>query len=103
MADHRMPGTDITADPDFQRLVHSRTRFSLLLTALTLLLYFGFILLVAFAPQILGQSLAGSVTTVGIPLGVRVIVGAFVLTGLYVARANSAYDRLTDQLIERHK
>lgn len=94
---------EIKADPDFQKLVHTRTRFSLILTVLTLLVYFGFILLIAFAPGWLGQSLAGGVTTIGIPLGVGVIVAAFVLTGLYVARANSAYDALTQQLLERHK
>ncbi len=94
---------EIEADPDFQKLVRSRTRFSVILTVLTLLIYFGFILLIAFAPGWLGQSLSGGVTTIGIPLGVGVIVAAFVLTGLYVARANTAYDILTEQLIERHK
>jgi uncharacterized membrane protein (DUF485 family) len=97
------PLLDIEADPDFQKLVRSRQRFSLILTALTLLIYFGFILLIAFAPGWLGQSLSGGVTTIGIPLGVGVIVAAFVLTGLYVARANTTYDALTEQLIERHK
>jgi len=94
---------EIKADPEFQKLVHARTRFSLILTALTLLVYFGFILLIAFAPGWLGQSLSGGVTTIGIPLGVGVIVAAFVLTGIYVARANTAYDVLTQQLLERHK
>jgi uncharacterized membrane protein (DUF485 family) len=93
----------IKSDPDFQRLVRARTRFSTVLTVLILAIYFGFILLIAFAPQWLGQSLAGGVTTVGIPLGVGVIVAAFVLTGLYVRRANSEFDVLTQQLLERHK
>lgn len=94
---------EIEGDPDFQKLVRSRTRFSLLLTALTLIIYFGFVLLVAFAPGWLGQSLSGGVTTIGIPLGVGIIVAAFVLTGVYIARANTTYDSLTQQLIERHK
>jgi uncharacterized membrane protein (DUF485 family) len=94
---------EVKSDPQFQSLVSARRRFSLILTALILLIYFGFILLIAFAPGWLGQSLAGGVTTIGIPLGVGVIVSAFVLTGLYVARANSTYDALTQQLIERHK
>lgn len=93
----------IEADPDYVRLVRSRTRFSVILTALTLAIYFGFILLIAFAPHVLGQSLSGGATTVGIPLGVGVIVAAFVLTGIYVRRANSDFDTLTQQLLERHK
>lgn len=96
-------GSDVTSDPEFQQLVSKRTRFSLWLTGLTLAIYFGFILLIAFAPGFLGQSLAGGVTTVGIPLGIGVIVSAFVLTGIYVARANTEFDRLTSQLLERHK
>ncbi len=93
----------IEADPDYVRLVRSRTRFSIILTALTLAIYFGFILLIAFAPHVLGHSLSGGATTVGIPLGVGVIVAAFVLTGIYVRRANSEFDTLTHQLLERHK
>lgn len=93
----------IEADPDFKRLVQTRTRFSTILTAITLVVYFGFILIVAFAPQLLGRPLAGGVTTLGIPLGVGVIVSAFILTGIYVRRANSEFDALTQQLLERHK
>lgn len=94
---------DITSDPDFQKLVQARTRFSLILTILVLVIYFGFILLIAFAPTLLGRSLSGGVTTIGIPLGVGVIVAAFILTGIYVRRANSEFDTLTQQLLERHK
>lgn len=94
---------EIQADPDFQRLVHDRRRFAGLLTVLMLLIYFGFILLIAFEPKWLGHPLFGGVTTVGIPVGLGVIISAFVLVGLYVARANSTYDALTERLLERHK
>jgi uncharacterized membrane protein (DUF485 family) len=67
---------------------------------LVCVIYFGFILLVAFAPSFLGASLTGGVTTVGILVGVLVIVLAFLLTGYYVNRANGAYDTLTKQIIE---
>ena len=40
-------------------------------------------------------------TTVGIPIGVAVIVAAFVLTGIYVRRANAEFDTLTRQIVER--
>lgn len=93
----------IKNDPDFQQLVQSRTRFSIILTLLTFVIYFGFVLLIAFAPSVLGQSLSGGVTTVGIPLGIGVIVSAFLLTGIYVRRANTKYDALTHKLLERHQ
>ena len=47
--------------------------------------------------------LAGGVTTVGIPLGLFVIISAFVLTGIYVRRANSEFDALIRQIIEEAK
>ena len=42
-------------------------------------------------------------TTVGIPVGIGVIVSAFVLTGIYVARANTTFDDLTKEIIERQQ
>ena len=66
-----------------------------------LLVYQGFILLVAFAPGLLATPLApGGVATVGIPIGLGVIVFAFLITGIYVARANGRYDRLNRELIQ---
>jgi uncharacterized membrane protein (DUF485 family) len=66
-------------------------------------IYFGFVLTIAYNKEFLAQSLSGGVTTVGIPVGIGVILSAFVLTGIYVARANTAFDDLTKQIIERLK
>jgi uncharacterized membrane protein (DUF485 family) len=68
-----------------------------------IIIYFGFVLMVAFQKELLAQPLAGGVTTIGIPIGLGVIVSAFILTGIYVARANSAFDDLTKQIVEKVK
>ena len=66
-----------------------------------LVIYYGFILIIAFAPKLLATPLsAGAVTTVGMPIGVAIIVSAFVLTGIYVARANGKFDALTKAIRE---
>ncbi len=91
----------IRNDPDFDELVNKRSRFARWLSAVMLLIYFGFILLVAFGRSILAQPLAGGVTTLGIPIGVGVIVSAFLLTGIYVRRANTTFDALTARIAER--
>lgn len=79
-----------------------RSRLAWTLTVLMLIIYFGFILLVAFGKDILGAPLvAGGVTTLGIPVGVGVIVSAFVLTAIYVGRANSTFDAMTARIAER--
>ena len=87
-------------DPRFRDLVARRTRFAWSLSAAILVIYFGFIFIIAFAPGALGTPLGDGVTTVGIPIGLIVIVSAFVLTGIYVYRANSEFDALTQQIIE---
>jgi uncharacterized membrane protein (DUF485 family) len=93
----------IKRDPDFAVLVHKRTRFAWILTILMLLIYFGFVMVVAFAPKSLGVPIGDGVTTIGIPLGLFVIVSAFILTGIYVRRANSEFDAFTRKIIERVK
>lgn len=93
----------IKADPEFQDLVRRRSRLAWLLSALMVLVYFGFVLLIAFKKDLLGESLSGGVTTVGIPLGLGVIISAFVLTGIYVAVANTTYDDMLKRITDRVK
>jgi uncharacterized membrane protein (DUF485 family) len=89
----------IQKNPKYQQLVSERRSLGLTLSVAMCVIYFGFILLVAFAPSFLGASLTGGVTTVGIPIGILVILSAFGLTAFYVIRANGAYDTLTQQII----
>ncbi len=84
----------------YQHLVAARRSLGITLSVVVCIIYFGFILLIAFAPGFLGASLTGGVTTVGIPVGILVIVAAFLLTGFYVNRANGTYDTLTKEIIE---
>jgi len=94
----------IKNDPDFIQLVTVRTKFAWTLTIVMLVIYFGFVLTIAFDPSILGAPLsAGSVTTVGIPVGVAVIISAFLLTGIYVRRANGEFDELTRRIKSKAK
>ena len=88
----------VIQSPRFQELVRQRTRFAWTLTIVMLVIYFGFILLVAFAKPLLAIKIGGGVTSLGIILGLGVILSAFVLTGIYVQRANSRFDELTRHL-----
>jgi uncharacterized membrane protein (DUF485 family) len=88
---------NIKANPDYQKLVKTRNGFAVKLTILMLVVYFAFILVIAFEPSLLAAPLsADSVTTVGIPVGVGVILFAFILTGIYTKRANSEFDDLNN-------
>jgi uncharacterized membrane protein (DUF485 family) len=93
-ADHRR----ILGNPKFQELVRTRSGFAWTLAAVMLAIYLGFILLVAFAPGLMATKIGSGVTSLGIVLGLVVIVSAFLLTGIYVQRANSRFDELTRDL-----
>jgi uncharacterized membrane protein (DUF485 family) len=82
----------LARDPRYQELVRRRGRFTTLLTAAMLIVYFGFILLIAFDKPLLARPIGTGVTSLGIPVGLGVILVAILLTGLYVRRANHEYD-----------
>ncbi|GLR38677.1 hypothetical protein GCM10011247_40760 [Pseudomonas plecoglossicida] len=88
----------ISNHPDFQHLVRRKRRLNGSLTLAMLVIYYGFVLLVAFSPSTLGQSLSGGVTTVGMLVGVLMVLLSFALTGIYVHRANNVLDPLNDKV-----
>nr|WP_314268218.1 DUF485 domain-containing protein [uncultured Moellerella sp.] len=91
----------IEDNPRFKELVRKRSRFSWTLSIITLVLYVSFIFLIAFDPSWLGTPISeGSYITRGIPIGVGLIIISFVLTGIYVLRANGEYDRLTAEILQ---
>ncbi len=85
--------------PDYHKLVSGRSKFAWTLAVIMLVVYYSFILLIAFSPKTLGTPLVeGGVTTLGIPVGIAVIIFSFILTGIYVKRANIEFDELTHKL-----
>ncbi len=88
----------ILRNPKFQELVRTRSGFAWTLSAVMLAIYLGFIFLVAFAHDLMAMKIGGGATSLGIVLGLVVIVSAFLLTGIYVQRANSRFDDLTRDL-----
>lgn len=88
-------------NPKYHELVSKRRVFSWTLAIVMLTIYYGFVFLVAYGKAFLGTPISpGATMTIGIPIGLGVIVSAFVLTGIYVARANSQFDRLNRELKE---
>ena len=90
--------TKIASHPKYQELKAKRSRFGWWLTLAIMVVYYGFILLVAFDKPFLAQKLGGGVMTMGMPLGVGVIIFTIIITAIYVRRANSEFDDLTAQI-----
>jgi uncharacterized membrane protein (DUF485 family) len=92
MAEHQSRA-QLLNDPDFKELMRQKNLISTILTIVMLVVYLGFIVLLAFAPQVLATKV-GRGASLGIPLGIGVIIIAWILTGVYVRWANTRYDAL---------
>jgi len=94
----------IINDQDFRSLIRKKSYVSWLLSAITLLTYFSFILLVAFFPEVLGHKISDeSIITIGIPIGVSIILLAFASTGIYVFIANKEFDQIERVILKKNK
>ena len=93
----------VQKNPKFAELVSKKTSFGWMLSIVMLAIYYGFILILAFNPRSLGTSLSGGVITVGIPVGLFIIISAFLLTGVYVRKANTEFDQLNQEIVEEAK
>ncbi len=90
----------IQNNPKYHELVSRRDGLAWMLSAIVCFMYFGFILLVAYGREFLTEPIAaGSVIPLGMPIGVGVIFFSCVLTGIYVHRANTVFDRLNSEII----
>jgi uncharacterized membrane protein (DUF485 family) len=92
------PTERIERDPNYQALKARRSSFGWMLTIAMLVVYYGFILLIAFSKDTLAVRMGDGVMTWGIPIGFGVIVFTILITGLYVRRANSEFDDLSEKV-----
>jgi uncharacterized membrane protein (DUF485 family) len=88
----------ILSDPSFKELVGARAKLRWTLSAITLVMFFGFILLISMARGALSATIAGSAIPVGLGLAFAMIVAVIVMTGLYVMQSNTRFDPLTRTL-----
>ncbi len=90
----------IEAHPKYAQLKQRRNRLGLFLTVLMLVVYYGYIALIAFDKPFLAKPVGAGVTSVGIPVGMAVIIFTVIITGIYVRRANNEYDQLTQDILK---
>ncbi|MCB1929277.1 MAG: DUF485 domain-containing protein [Rhodocyclaceae bacterium] len=90
-------------NPRYQELVSTRSRFGWILTAIMMVVYYGYIMIIAFDKELLAIKLGDGVMTLGIPVGIGIIIFTVILTGIYVRRANSEFDEMTEELVKEVK
>lgn len=87
-------------NPKYQKLISQRSKFAWTLSIIMLVVYYAFIMTIAFEPELLGTKMGSGVMTIGIPIGLAIIAIAFILAGIYVRRANGEFDALTREVRE---
>ena len=91
----------ITKNPKFLKFVSTRNVYSNIMTMAMMIVYFGYILLIAFNKPFLAQKLyAGGVISVGIPMGIGVLVFTIIITWIYVRRANTEFDAESAEIVK---
>lgn len=90
----------IVANPKYQQLVSTRSRFGWTLAVIMLIVYYGFTAIIAFDKELFHQRLGEGVMTLGIPVGFGIILFTIIITGVYVRRANTEFDELTNQIVQ---
>ena len=93
----------IQRNPKYQQLKSTRGRYGWTLAILMLVVYYGYIGLIAFDKELLATPIGAGVTTWGIPIALFVIVFTVAITLFYIRRANNEYDALTQQILKDAK
>ncbi len=91
----------IRSNPKFAEMVGKRTRFAILLSLIVLVPYYTYMLLVSLQPQLFAAKISeGSVITIGWPIAALIVIGGWLLTGVYVSRANGEFDSLNEEVLK---
>ena len=90
----------IQRHPKYLELRKKRNSFGWMLTLVMMVVYYGYIALIAFNKPFLAQPIGAGVTSLGIPIGMGVIIFTVLITGSYVRRANSEFDALTTDILK---
>lgn len=94
---------EVTRNPKYQELLRKRTRISLTFFAITIVIYAGFILTLAFDPELFGRPIGDLTMSIGVLTATIVLVSASVLVSTYVYISNKVFDPLLKEIIEELK
>ncbi len=88
----------IEENPKYQELVTKRTALGMKLGAFVLLMFYGYILVIAFNKDILAMKIGDNMTTIAFPIALAILVLSFITTLIYVNKANNEFENLTDDI-----
>lgn len=88
----------VKSDPNYQKLVKTRSRYGWTLAWAVMFVYYGFTALNAWDKPFMASKIGDGVMSWGVPLGLFVILFTVAVTFIYVRRANGEFDALTDAI-----
>ena len=90
----------IESNPKYQELVSKRTSFGIKLGVFVLVMFYSFIMTIAFNKEVLATTIGDGVTTIAFPIALAILVISFITTLIYVKRANGEFEDLTNEIKE---
>jgi len=90
----------IESNPKYQELVSKRNSFGIKLGIFVLVMFYTFIMTIAFNKEVLATTIGDGVTTIAFPIALAILVISFITTLIYVKRANGEFEDLTNEIKE---
>ena len=88
----------IKSNPKYQELVSKRNSFATLLSIFVLVMFYGYVLVIAFNKELLATRIGEGVMTYAFPVGAAIIIISFITTLIYVIRANGEFEELEQSI-----
>jgi len=82
---------EVIHNPKYQELLARRTRISMAFFVVTLIIYAGFILTLAFDPELFGRPMGNLTMSIGVFVATLVLISASILVALYVYISNKVF------------
>ncbi len=90
----------IDNNPKYHELVSKRNSFGIKLGIFVLVMFYAYILTIAFNKEILATKIGDGLTTVAFPIALAILIISFITTVIYVRRANGEFEDLTNEIKE---
>lgn len=88
----------IENNPKYQELVSKKNSFGIKLGIFVLVMFYAYILTIAFNKEVLATKIGEGVTTIAFPIALAILVISFITTLIYVKRANGEFEDLTNDI-----
>ena len=88
----------IESNPKYKELVSKRNSLGIKLSIFVIVMFYAYILVIAFNKELLAAKIGDGITTIAFPIALAILVISFITTLIYVRRANTEFEDLTTQI-----